>query len=232
MRERGTIIWDFDGTLAERPGLWRACLVEVLDKHEPGHAIDPEQIRPFLSQGFPWHTPEVVHPDLNEESWWEHVTALLARAYEGVGLSEHRARTLGHLAVANYLNLSRWRVYEDTIPSLHTLKEDGWKHVILSNHVPELPRIVEGLGLSALIDVTITSAATGYEKPHPEAFALARRAAGEPATIWMVGDSLRADVEGAEAVGIPAILVQREKTQASIAATRVVTTLQEVGEWV
>jgi len=26
----GIVLWDFDGTLAERPGLWRGCLLEVL----------------------------------------------------------------------------------------------------------------------------------------------------------------------------------------------------------
>src|SRR6201995_4789669 len=34
----GVVMWDFDGTLATRPGLWSTCLLEVLDEHAPGHA--------------------------------------------------------------------------------------------------------------------------------------------------------------------------------------------------
>ncbi|MEW5866793.1 MAG: HAD hydrolase-like protein [Bacillota bacterium] len=33
-------------------------------------------------------------------------------------------------------------------------------------------------------------------------------AAGDPADVWMVGDNLVADVAGAEALGLPAILVR------------------------
>jgi hypothetical protein len=50
-------------------------------------------------------------------------------------------------------------------------------------------------------------------KPHPDAFRMALRAAGAPRAVWMVGDNPIADVRGAEAMGIPAILV---RTQASV----------------
>jgi FMN phosphatase YigB (HAD superfamily) len=103
---------------------------------------------------------------------------------------------------------------------LSKLRERGWRHVVLSNHVPELGAIITHLGLDLLVEATVNSAQTGYEKPHPEAFALARRAAGDPATIWMVGDNTTADVAGAEAAGIPAILVRREGTDAQEATRR------------
>lgn len=51
------IFWDFDGTLAYRPGEWRGCLIEVLDEYEPRHGITSEAIRPHLQEGFPWHRP-------------------------------------------------------------------------------------------------------------------------------------------------------------------------------
>ena len=70
----------------------------------------------------------------------------------------------------------------------------------------------------------ITSATTGYEKPHSEAYAVARRAAGNPDTLWMVGDNPEADVMGAERCGIPAILA-RSKTSA---ANRIATDLYKV----
>ena len=46
-------------------------------------------------------------------------------------------------------------------------------------------------------------------------FALARRECGNPRVTWMVGDNPIADVRGAEAVGIPAVLVRTESADAA-----------------
>lgn len=50
----------------------------------------------------------------------------------------------------------------------------------------------------------------GYDKPHPEAFRHALRACGEPERRWMIGDNPVADVAGAQALGIPAVLIRTE----------------------
>ena len=63
------VLWDFDGTLAERPGLWSACLMETLDEHEPGHGVSEDAVRAFLDSGFPWHVPDVEHPELCDADW-------------------------------------------------------------------------------------------------------------------------------------------------------------------
>jgi putative hydrolase of the HAD superfamily len=78
--------------------------------------------------------------------------------------------------------------------------------------VPELPGIAGGLGLGPYVGTVLTSARIGYEKPHPEAFRRAVRAAGQNGPVWMVGDNLNADVLGAQAVGLEAILVRQDTT--------------------
>jgi HAD superfamily hydrolase (TIGR01549 family) len=210
--EARAVLWDFDGTLAHRPGMWRGCLIETLDEYEPGHAVSADDLVPFLRNGFPWHAPEVAHPELGSPAaWWERVEALLASAYEEVGLAAVRARELARLAHERYIDgRSGWVLFDDSRPVLTHLREGGWRHVVLSNHVPELEDIVVCLGLDDLLDAVVTSATMGFEKPHPEAFAAGRRATGDAATVWMVGDSVEADVVGAEAVGIPAILARAE----------------------
>lgn len=206
------VFWDFDGTLALRPGMWRGCLTETLDEHQPGHAITPEELRPFLKDGFPWHRPDIAHPELCEpEAWWTNVEELLARSYRGVGICDSRATELARLARHRYVDASiGWQLYDDTVPTLERLHADGWTHVILSNHVPELAQLVDSLGLSGLIDTVFSSAVTGYEKPNREAFEIALRYCDFPRRVWMVGDNPTADVRGAEDVGIPAILVRTE----------------------
>ena len=74
--------------------------------------------------------------------------------------------------------------------------------------MPELPEIVTGLGLGRYFNVIVNSAATGYEKPHPQAFRLALERAGWPTSAWMIGDNPVADVAGAVSAGLRAILVR------------------------
>jgi putative hydrolase of the HAD superfamily len=204
------ILWDFDGTLAHRPGRWGALLFETLECHEPGHGATREALRPHLRNGFPWHLPETPHPELSAPgAWWAHVEQHLARAYAAVGIAAARAAELAGLARERYIDPAiGWQLYDDAIPALEQLRTLGWRHVILSNHVPELDAIVAALGVSDLVDAVVNSAHTGFEKPHPEAFAAGRRAAGEVEELWMIGDNPVADFAGAEAVGISAILVR------------------------
>jgi putative hydrolase of the HAD superfamily len=211
------ILWDFDGTLAERPGRWSGCLLETLDVHADGHGVTLEDLRPFLRNGFPWDRPDTPHHELSEaDAWWAQVEKLLRAAYEGAGIESTTAGELARLARARYVDPSiAWRLFPDVAPTLERLRTLGWSHVVLSNHVPELPAIAAGIGLTPLVDRIVTSAAIGFEKPHPEAFAHAFDGTGRPADVWMVGDNEVADVAGAEAVGIPAILVRREGTTAA-----------------
>jgi putative hydrolase of the HAD superfamily len=207
------ILWDFDGTLAYREGLWSGCLAGVLQEKEPAAGITRDDVRPLLHNGFPWHTPDKAHPELSTpDAWWGVVEGLLFRACRQLGLSEKKARSYARETHERYIDVAGFKLFDDTLPVLTNLKDEGWRHIILSNHVPELGGIVEGLRLAELIDDALSSAVTGYEKPNPKAFELGREAAGYPDELWMVGDNPEADVRGAESVGIPAILVRHDVT--------------------
>lgn len=200
------VFWDFDGTLATRNGFWGRCLVEILDSEEPGHHIELDQLNPFLRNGFPWHRHEEPHLHLSEpDAWWAEISKLLFGALVGVGYEGPKAAELAGLVRARFLEPSAFKVFEDVVPALELLRSSGWRHLVLSNHAPELETLVKGLPIGDLIDITITSALTGYEKPHPLAFRAAMEAAGHPENVWMVGDNPIADVAGAERAGIPAI---------------------------
>ncbi len=208
---RSVILWDFDGTLAWREGVWSGALLDALDRHCPGHDLCRDDIHPRIVSGFPWNSPQVEHPHLNSpERWWASLCGHFTWLFRDLGYEEDLADTLAKTTRRIYTDPGSFRLYEDTLPALEALRESGWRHVILSNHVPELPEIVRGLGLLPLFDEIITSALIGYEKPHPEAFAIGRGAAAEAQQLWMVGDNPVADIKGAERAGIPAILVRRK----------------------
>lgn len=133
------LIWDFDGTLARRIGGWSGALVSVLEKNDPGTQITIENIRPYLQSGFPWHAPEIAHPDLSPEDWWQDMLVVFSRAFRSVGVDSTIAKSLARKVRSAYLKSSAWQCYDDAIPTINALSALGWQHILLSNHVPELP---------------------------------------------------------------------------------------------
>jgi putative hydrolase of the HAD superfamily len=211
-----TLIWDFDGTLGYRAGgMFSGALREIIRQEAPALDVPTEHFRPYLRAGFPWHTPDRPHPEITSAGqWWDALDPVFERALGSVGLDAHRSRTLAKQVRHVYPDPERWRMFDDTMLALGRLSARGWTHVLLSNHVPELPSILDHLGLLPQIAGVLNSAETGYEKPHPQAFRLALEATDGPTAVWMIGDNYEADVVGAEAVGLPAILVRKHHADA------------------
>ncbi|HUU69417.1 MAG TPA: HAD family hydrolase [Planctomycetota bacterium] len=205
------LLWDFDGTLAYRDGMWTQALLDVLREHAPHLAVTREQIRPFLQSGFPWHDPDLPHTHImTADDWWENLVPVFERAFASVGVPPAEAPGFAMYVRKTFLGVEHWHLFPDTVPSLSALADVGWTHWILSNHVPELGQLADGLGLGQLIQSVFTSARTGYEKPHPSAFEHVLRKTAPGSTVWMIGDSMVADVEGATKVGLSAILVRKQ----------------------
>ena len=214
----GKVLFDFDGTIAHRPGMWSQCLVDALDNLTPGHGIDAADFRPHLQDGFPWDRPDEAHLHLStSEMWWASVEPLFARAFVAVGIDHEIVPTAAAAVREHYCNAAGFELFPDSLRALTVLKESGWTLAILSNHVPELLSLVEHLGLGPLIEEVFSSALIGYEKPNPEAFRIALNGA-RPSDCFMVGDNPRADVLGAEVVGLRAILVRNHNGSALHAA--------------
>jgi putative hydrolase of the HAD superfamily len=191
--------------------------MEVLRQEMPECPATVEDMRPHLQAGFPWHHPARSHtPPKTAEAWWATLLPVFERAFhEGARLGLHDARRLAQHVRAAYVNPERWHLFDDALPCLRALMASGWQHVILSNHVPELPALLEALGLAPYIGQVFKSAQTGVEKPHPQAFRNVLTALGRATQIWMVGDSVQADIAGAHAVGLRAVLVRSRHPQAA-----------------
>ncbi len=203
------LIWDFDGTLGHRPGHWSGAIADAITDVLGPHEFSRVMISAEIRDGFPWHSPEVTHPLLADgDAWWRHLGRVLAAAIGRLGVASAIAAAAALRVRHHYTDPASWELFPDTVPTLVALSDLGWRHVLLSNHVPELPKIVAGLGLASHLDVIVNSAATGYEKPHPQAFRLALEQAGWPRSVWMIGDNPVADIAGAVSAGLRAILVR------------------------
>jgi putative hydrolase of the HAD superfamily len=203
------IIWDFDGTLGTRPGGWSGMLAKMLNE-AAGLAVTADDMRPYTANGYTWSQPERPHPELDSaEKWWDMLDAGFARAFTANGADERLAWQLARQVRHVYPQPQHFHLYEDTLPTLDALSAQGWAHLILSNHVPEFRAIAEALDLTRRMRHIFNSAEIGYEKPHPQAYRLVLEVIPDAETVWMIGDNPVADVQGAEAMGIPAILVRR-----------------------
>jgi putative hydrolase of the HAD superfamily len=205
------LIWDFDGTLGYRDkGMWSGTLLEILRQYKPEIDASIEQIRPSLQAGFPWNNPHQPHTEIKTgDQWWDAFDPLFEQAFVAVGVHADEAGSLAKQVRHLYTTLTFWRLFDDVLPTMEQLSAAGWTHLVLSNHVPELRQIMRFLQLDGHILQLFNSAETGYEKPHPQAFKTLLATLDDVETIWMIGDNFEADVLGAEAAGLPAILVRK-----------------------
>ena len=104
-----------------------------------------------------------------------------------------------------------YKLYDDTIPALDALAQRGMKMGVISNwDAPTLEFATRDLGIRRFFTMAISSRCAECEKPRPAIFHEAcRRAQARPETSMMVGDSLKADIEGSRALGMTPIWINR-----------------------
>lgn len=231
------VCFDFDGTLAYMsPSHWalyaEAARAAGIDVAEEALAADTTD-----RAWEPWMTPlGPVHVD--ESASQEAFRALRAgiardRIRTASGASDEALHAAGIRAAILEEEAARYVLYPDALPALHRLADAGVESLVISNHVWALPEIIGQLGAGELFDGVVTSARCGYRKPHPAIFhAALRLTSAPPAEIVMVGDSVSADVRGAEAVGMRAVLIDREGTRQAPSDVHVIRSLLDVPlEW-
>ena len=205
----GTLWWDFDGTLVSRPFMWSRAAKRALDRVLPGHGVSLDAIRASFATGMPWHHPHTAHPELDTpERWWNAVLQRYVTAFEEVGCRTAASpATLADIR-RDILDPSHYQVFDDVVPVLTQLTNLGWRHLIVSNHVPELEQLIVELGLREHFDGVITSGLVGYEKPHDRLFDAAAALTSPHDPVFMIGDNVKADCEPVCARGGRAVLVR------------------------
>lgn len=102
-----------------------------------------------------------------------------------------------------------WVLYEDALPVLRALREQGIRTAILSNIAVDLDALLEQLGLTGEVDAVVASSDIGVVKPNPEAFHRAIDALElDSHTVLMVGDNATDDGSAAN-LGIRALVLPR-----------------------
>ena len=196
------VVFDVDFTLA-RPGpdLGPQGYRELGRRH--GLELDParyEQARAAALAEVKRH-PELDH----DEEIWVLFTERIIVGMGGRGDTYAAAVEMeGRWAHSHHFDL-----YDDALPVLELVRGRGLKIGLLSNSSRDLGEFVAHHRLYA--DAVLTSHAHGKTKPHGSIFrAMLDLLAVAPEEAAMVGDTIEDDVEGALAVGMRAVLLDRE----------------------
>ncbi|MDQ2983849.1 MAG: HAD family hydrolase [Actinomycetota bacterium] len=147
------------------------------------------------------------HPELDhDEEVWVLFTEQIIR---GMGGNSDRAYHCAVEMTKAWEHAHNFDLFEDVLPTLALLREHGLKLGLVSNTGRDLQAFVSHHGLD--VDAALASGSHGKTKPHPTIFRAVLEELGvEPAEAAMVGDSPDDDVEGARAVGMKAVLLDRE----------------------
>jgi HAD superfamily hydrolase (TIGR01549 family) len=147
------------------------------------------------------------HPELrhDEELWF----AFTERIIRGMGGNADAARDLAIEMTRAWERHENFDLYDDVLPVLGRLRASGLKLGLVSNGGREISDFVVHHHLE--VDCAIASRAHGWIKPHESIFRAALDLIGvAPDAAAMVGDSVEDDIEGAAALGMRTVLVDRE----------------------
>jgi HAD superfamily hydrolase (TIGR01549 family) len=144
---------------------------------------------------------DCVSPDFNEVVRGVAAGMGLDITYEQ-GAALWDAWNIGGLALGRTM-------FDDAYQTLDWLRDHGFRIGCVTNRVFGGPRFVEELqelGLDKYFESTAVSCDMGYMKPHPRIFEYVfDEMKVAPEETAMVGDSLRADVEASQALGMTGI---------------------------
>lgn len=173
-----------------------------------GHTLEPARVEETLAlmpspadQSETWSTS----PEASRRFWGN----LYARIIESLGIADPGGALVQSI-FDRFTEYESYRMFPDAPPTLHALREAGLIVGLISNFEGWLEEMLASWEVAHLFEVMAISGKVGVEKPDPKIFQEALRQAGAEASESLyVGDHPRIDVEGAQAVGMSGVLIDR-----------------------
>jgi putative hydrolase of the HAD superfamily len=212
MSRRGVTL-DAAGTLIEVAEPVGVTYARIAGRH--GLALAPDVAAAGFRAAFASAPPlgMTTERDVYAREWWRSVVRASFGAAAGDAVFEACFAEL----FAYYARADAWRVFPEVPDTLRQLRADGVALAVVSNFDARLPGILGGLGVESLVDAIVFSTGVGAAKPAPAIFhhAVAAMGASLDETIHCGNDPV-ADVRGARAAGLAAVLIDRTGTGAAV----------------
>ena len=196
------VLFDVDFTLAKPgPELMPEGYVRCAGRH--GLVLDVSRYAEARDAAF---VDLKRHPELDhdEEIW----VAFTERIVLGMGGSAPLSRTVAEELTSRWQQHENFELYEDTLPVLEELRAAGLKVGVVSNSARDVREFARHHAVE--IDAGLSSFHHGKTKPHESIFrAVLELLEVDASEAVMVGDTVEDDINGALAIGMRAILVDR-----------------------
>jgi putative hydrolase of the HAD superfamily len=185
------VMLDLDNTLVDRDAAFRSAVADLL----AAHRLPADDLAWVMSVDASGYAPRDTVATALTDRYGAHLEPAV-RALLDTGGADRVTLTPADRA------------------ALHRLRAAGRRTVIVTNgRTAQQESKIRTAGLDRLVDAWVVSAAVGHRKPDPEIFHLAAARVGLPlAGAWMIGDSPRADVAGAAALGLHTVWITRRPT--------------------
>ncbi len=207
------VLFDLGNTLIYFQGVWsevvsESCRAAARALIRQGYALD--------EQGFAQAFEDLaeVYYRRREEEFTEYPAhfilgeALRAHGFANPPADHLRAALRDMYAVSQ----AHWFIEADTIPTLEALRACGCRLGLISNAADDedVQKLIDNAGIRSYFDVILVSAAFGRRKPGPAIFLRALETwQARPEQAVMVGDTLPADIEGANRLGITSVWIRQ-----------------------
>ena len=210
------VTFDLYDTLIElNPPRWER-LADVARTR--GIEADPVVLREADRIAEDYFTLENGTRPIRDRSWAEREAfrlELMRRWLEAADLPHdpETVRALRQAYISEFDEMSdhhHYRLFPDVMPALRKLRRAGLKTALISNADEDVTVIAVHFAFAPLMDMIVTSALVGYEKPDPRTYYAALEPLQvEPERALHVGDQPKSDVIGARGVGMGAVLIDR-----------------------
>ena len=214
------IFFDAVGTLFGIKGSVGDVYSQIASKH--GVVASPQELNSAFGKTFS-QAPSLAFGELNpvdisqkEYQWWYEVVRSSFQEVKIIDKFTDFELFFQELYVY-FATKKPWYIYPDVINCLKSWQQKKVELGIVSNFDTRIHQVLELLQLKSYFTSITLSSEAGFTKPNPTIFqtALAKHNC-QPQQAWHIGDSFKEDYQGADAVGIKAFLLKRDKSKLEV----------------
>lgn len=215
-----TILFDLGNTLIYFDGDWQEVMARAVQALYQALLKQNLDLPADEFQNTFWEQLNSYYIQREHELKETTTSNLLAEHLASYGFSELKPEVLRKAIASLYaVTQQHWHPEKDTLAVLEQLASQGFRMALISNagDDQDVQTLVDKARIRPYFELILSSAAAGIRKPDPEIFrGVLHQMKVRPDEAAMIGDTLNADILGAQRTGILDIWISRRVNAANL----------------